>query len=103
MKRHKKILVGVLLFAFLFGVFGVNNAFAAWMGNATILWIKVTDDGNYAIRAQSGAWVKTFTVDTTLANAKAILAVALTATSMTETVSIEFDGSIITNIYLTTE
>ena len=100
MKKPKRVLVGVMLFAFLLGFFAVNNAFAAWMTEATILNVSVSEDGDYTIRAQSGTWAKTFLVDTTLSNAKAILAVALTAASSGKTVTIEHTGDYIIKIFL---
>ncbi len=100
MKRQKRVLIGVMLLAFLLGFFAVNNALAAWSSNATIIWVQVTDDGDYAIRAQSGTWTKTFLVDTTLANGKAILAVALAAVTSGKNVTIEYSGDYIINIYL---
>jgi hypothetical protein len=98
MKNHKKFLVFALIAA-LFVMFAVVPAHATWMSAATINHIGVTPTGNHTFNVTVDTWTKTFTILTADANANAILAVLLTASSTGDTVTIDFTGSTINGVY----
>ena len=99
MKKHRKLLIIGLVFAFV-AVFSVTTVSAAWMTNATINSVQVSANGDYFVKATLGTWTKVFTIQSTDANAKALLASALTAYSNGNTITIQFTGVIIDNLYL---
>ena len=98
--RQHKILLTFALIASLMVVFYVGSANAAWMSNATIDWIGVADSGNYQVTATSGSWTKVFAVNTSQPNAKATLAVLITAKANGTQITIEFTGGNLDAVYL---
>ena len=85
MKKQSKLLVIGLVVAFV-AVFSVGTAGAAWIGNCTIVNVSTEASGDYAVRATDGVNSYTFTIQTSAANAKAMLAIVLTAASNLDTV-----------------
>ena len=79
--------------------FSVGSASAAWMSPAVIDNVRSSANGDYTLKA-TGTWTQTFTILSTDANAKSLLAIALTAISAGMNVAIEYTGSTIDSIYL---
>lgn len=100
MKKHRKLLVICLVFAFV-AAFSVSSVHAAWMNPAVIDSVHSSANGDYTVRATyGGTWTKTFTILSTDVNANTLLAIALTALSAGMNVAIEFTGSNINHLYV---
>ena len=100
MKKQSKLLVIGLVVAFV-AVFSVSTVSAGWIGNCTIENISVEESGDYTVRAGNVTNTYTFTIQTSAANAKAMLAIALTAASNGDTVNIQYvAGGVMERIWL---
>jgi len=103
MNKQKRVLAILMAIALFVGALAVSNASAAWMSEATIVWVHSSSTGDYTVRAKVDTWYKTFTIQTANANAQALLAIALTAASTTDTVTVDYTGANINNLYLNKE
>jgi hypothetical protein len=92
MKKQSKLLVIGLVVAFV-AVFSVSTASAGWMGDATIENISSSASGDYTVRATDGVNSYAFTIVSTDANAKSMLAIALTAHSSAALVNIQYNSA----------
>ena len=100
MKNQKKLLIIVLILAFA-AVFSVSNVSAAWIGNCTINNISSQTTGNYSVNVTSGASTFTFTIDSSVANGNAMLAIVLTAASTGDTVNVSYaPGGVMSRVWL---
>jgi hypothetical protein len=89
MKIQRKLLIIGLVLASV-ALFSVSNVSAIWIGNGTINTVSSETTGNYAVNASFGADTFTFTIDSSAANANAMLAIALTAASTGDEVHVDY-------------
>jgi hypothetical protein len=100
MKNRKKLFI-IASVASLVMLFSISNASAIWIGNGTIDNVSSQTTGNFSVRATFGADTFTFTIDSTAANAKAMLAIALTAASTGDNVHVDYGaGGVMNRIWL---
>jgi hypothetical protein len=100
MKSQRKLMVIGLVLALL-AVFSVSNVSAAWIGNTTVVNVSSETTGNFAVRATDGTDTFTFTIDSSTENAKAMLAIVLTAASTGDTLNIQYaPGGVMQRIWL---
>ena len=100
MKYKRKLLVVGLVFAVL-AIVPASNAFAAWIGNCSVVNVSSETSGSFAVRATDGTNTFTFTIDSAAANAKAMLAIVLTAISTGDTLNISYAaGGVMERIWI---
>ena len=100
MESRKKFFIVATVFAIV-TMFSISPASAIWVGNGTINNVSSMITGNYSVNATFGASTFTFTIDSAAENAKAMLAIALTAASTGDLVHVDYSaGGVMNRIWL---
>ena len=97
MKRLTKVLTLVLVASVLV-TFAAGSASAEWLSDATVNYIGVAASGDYELEA-TGSFTQYLTIDSSGANAKAMLAIIITAKSTGEAVTIEYTGTTLQKVF----
>jgi hypothetical protein len=100
MKNRKKIMLIGLVFG-LVALISISPASAVWIGDGTVNTVSALTTGNYSVNATFGSDTFTFTIDSSAANANAMLSIALTAAATGDSVHVDYSaGGVMNRIWL---